>query len=177
MIAYVFWHAPQSGVDPVTYEDTLIAFHRALSHARPPGLSVAWTERVETPWHGAAYADWYVLDGFGALEALNRAAVEGATAPAHRAIAELSGAGAGSLFGLLAGPALPADTVTWVSKPRDISYELFLDRMPAATSIWRRQLVLGPTPEFAVAGRRDIKDAAGRVVTRHTVIWQSPALP
>src|SRR4051794_37490048 len=104
MLAYVFWHWPQSGVEPSRYEDEQRAFHGALATSAPSGLveSRVFGVRGEAPWLGGApaYADWYLLETSAAIDAINAAAVSGACEAPHRALTRSMAAGAGSLFTL-----------------------------------------------------------------------------
>jgi hypothetical protein len=42
--------------------------------------------------------------------------------------------------------------VTWLSKPRGVSYPDFHASLPAEPFLLRRQLALGPAPEFCAGG-------------------------
>jgi hypothetical protein len=161
MLAYLFWHWPLADVDRAAYEQRQRAFHRALQQAAPSGFQQSVVFRIDgqAPWlHGTpTYADWYLLDDSAALDRLNAAAVAGACQAPHADLAAAMAAGAGSLLGLRSGQARleMAHTVTWLSKPRGMPYATFdatlADRPGVSeSSLWRRQLVLGPTPEFAL---------------------------
>src|SRR5260370_31840546 len=106
MLAYVFWHNPATGVVPSIYEESLTAFHRALGAHAPPGFrgSAAFVFRC-APWFSAesGYLDWYKVDDFASLGALNDAAVAGARKDPHDKVAQLAGAGLGGLYRLVAG--------------------------------------------------------------------------
>jgi hypothetical protein len=171
VLAYVFWHAPAAGVE-AEYEAHLGRFLAALEAARVPGLIRCWTERVDgAPWlAGPGYADWYLVESFAALGTMNHAAVTGTVGAAHDRIARLAGPGAGSILGLVRGDGGPAARWVWRSKPRGMSYEAFYRTWPAAVTAWRRQLVLGPTPEFALADGPALTLEPGDVVTHHTVV-------
>jgi len=159
MLAYVFWHWPKPDVDPTGYERDQRAFHQALASAAPAGFLQSRVFRVsgEASWLGGApaYADWYLLEMSAALDPLNIAAVSGVCEEPHRALTVGMAAGAGSLLTLRTGePALESSrAVTLLTKPRDMRYDEF-DRSIAPVpdisqaAIWRRALVLGPTPEF-----------------------------
>lgn len=156
MLAYVFWHwaAPQAARD--AYVERLRAFHRALRAAPPPGFRGSRVLAIEgAPWApgSPAYEDWYLVDDFAALGALNEAAVTAARRAPHDAVASLVAGGAGGVYRRLSeGRDLPrASAVNWMSKPAGEGYASFLARLPAAEA-WQRQLVLGPAPEFCVFG-------------------------
>jgi hypothetical protein len=165
MLAYVFWHWPSRSVAAAEYESIQRAFHSALTTAAPSGFVTSGVFRVDgnAAWLAAtpAYANWYLLETSAAIDALNVAAVGGICEQPHTALARAMAAGAGSLFTLRTGDAdlAAARMVTFLTKPRPaMSYPEF-DALVSATpgsdaaSVWRRALVLGPTPEFAVLSR------------------------
>jgi hypothetical protein len=156
-LAYVFWHWPQPGIARDEYEQRLRDFHGALEL---PGSRTFRLEHAPFPGPpGGSYEDWYPVDGWAALGELNERAVSGARRPPHDAAATRAADGHGGVYGLVQGdPAAPAAYAQWLSKPRDTSYERFhaelASSVPDAT-IWQRQMVLGPAPEYVVlAGRR-----------------------
>src|SRR5512133_1924602 len=126
MLAYVFWHWPAPAVDAARYAESLVAFHRALASAPSPGLRASRVYEVEVaPWLpvARAFEDWYLVDDFAALGALNDAAVSGARREPHDAAARLAADGHGGVYRLLAparGGALPR--TTWCSKPAGAPY-------------------------------------------------------
>jgi hypothetical protein len=159
MLAYVFWHWPARDLTAEEYEQLQRAFHTALAQARPDGFQRSIVFRVDgaAPWLGGspAYADWYLVDGSAALDPLNVAAVSGICEQPHAHVAHAMAAGAGSLFGLRDNdPELDAARLaTCLTKPRSMPYETFYAAAAGLTSferssLWRRQMVLGPTPEF-----------------------------
>jgi hypothetical protein len=104
-----------------------------------------------------AYADWYLLSDSAAIDPLNVAAVSGACERPHAEVAHAMAAGVGSLFSLRGeeSPTLAhARHATFLTKPRSMPYESFYSSVsaiaPSEASLWRRALVLGPTPEFAL---------------------------
>ncbi len=104
----------------------------------------------------SSYEDWYLLDDYTAMGVLNEAAVGRGHRGPHDALARRFGAGAGGLYGLLEGHAdLHCEHVVWVSRPpgskRGALGELLGDGMdPEHASLWRRQFVLGPAPEYCL---------------------------
>jgi hypothetical protein len=161
MLAYVFWHWPAAEVAHEAYEQLLLSFHRALAEAAIPGFQSTTTFRVEghAPWLGGtpAYADWYLLDGSSALDVLNEAAVSSTRKGPHDVLARAMAAGAGSLLQLRSSEAhLEAARVSsWVAKPKGMPYDPFYARLQPVcashkASLWRRQMVLGPTTEFGL---------------------------
>lgn len=163
-LAYVFWHPPADGEPIADYEAALSRFHGALTDAPVAGLLATRAARVpELPWlPQGGYEDWYIVRDFGDLETLNNAAVDTARQLAHKDVSSRSGRGAGALYGLTVGTAggVPA-WATWLSKPRSVSYREFYETLrshiesaepslQSGVGVWRRQLVLGPAPEFCV---------------------------
>ena len=163
MLAYVFWHWPTEGVATDEYERLQQGFHRGLAEAGIAGFQGSTVFRIEgqAPWLGGApaYVDWYLLDGSAALDVLNEAAVSGLRKGAHDVLARAMGAGAGSL--LQARTAVTPEEVnrarwaTWLAKPRGMPYDPFYARLAPVSaqpgvSLWRRQMVLGPTTEFGL---------------------------
>jgi hypothetical protein len=160
MLAYVFWHWPKAEYAAAEYERIQREFHAALGQSAPAGFLRSSVYRVEgkAPWLGGspAYADWYLVADSAALDPLNVAAVTGVCEAPHAAVAQAMAAGAGSLFALrgdINPDLLAAHCVTLLTKPRETPYADFYAAVPAssaATSLWRRMMVLGPTPEFAL---------------------------
>jgi len=166
-LAYVFWHQPAAGTSRDGYERALAEFHQRLRVVPVAGLRSSWTLRVPSlPWlAGGGYEDWYVVDDFAALGLLNAAAVDPAHRPAHDAAADIAGFGAGGVYELLRGAAQPErGEVTWFAKPPGMSYQDLLTQLPATVpSLWQRQMVLGPAPEFRLSQARPA--APGDLVT------------
>ncbi len=162
MLAYVFWHWPNPEVTSSRYEDLQRAFHAALASAAPPGFHSSIALRVEgsAPWLAGApaYADWYLLENSAAIDALNVSAVSGPCERPHAEVAQAMAAGAGSLFALraetLSLPISRARQATFLTKPRPKPYPEFYSEVnafaPDPATLWRRALVLGPTPEFVL---------------------------
>ena len=108
-------------------------------------------------WFGAGYLDWYLVDGFAALGAINEAAIAGPRQQSHDVVASLANSGAGGVARLLAG-AGALDEIrwgAWFAKPDGMRYAALRARVaPLADahggSLWQRQMVLGPGPEFCL---------------------------
>jgi hypothetical protein len=145
MLAYLFWHRPSEGADIAEYERRLRAFHRVISG---PSASFRVDPLPFAPEDG--YEDWYLVRTWSALGSLNDAAVTGARSGPHEAVAALAGAGWGGVYRLLHGAAVPPSSVRWATKPSGVSYEDFVQTL-SATTLWQRQMVLGPAPEFCLA--------------------------
>jgi hypothetical protein len=156
VLAYVFWHRPGADEAPAGYEARLSAFHAALAEHPPAGFAGSAALRVqEAPWlpgDGPAYEDWYAVESWEALGALNEAAVRGARARPHDAVAVRARTGAGAVYGLVDGPAeLAATRTSWLTKPAGADRDAFHAQLAGpGRSLWMRQMVLGPAPEYAV---------------------------
>jgi hypothetical protein len=163
MLAYVFWHWPRTDHLAGEYERGQRAFHRALAQSAPRGFLSSLTFRVEgqAAWLGGspAYADWYLVENSAALDSLNVAAVSGVCAAPHADVAQAMAAGVGSLLTLHRDSPSPQLSsvrhMAWLTKPRDMPYANFyamVSALPRASeaTLWRRQMVLGPTPEFGL---------------------------
>ena len=148
LLAYVFWHRPAESIDPAAYEARLAAFHDRLRADPPPGFRGSAAFRVDVPWIGAGYEDWYLADDWHSVGVLNAAAVDAVHRADHDAVAREAGAGAGGLFALKGGdlPLERAGAAAWSS-----------DHPPepgrGGFALWQRQMVLGPAPEFCLLTR------------------------
>lgn len=151
MLAYVFSHSPASSVDIQAYEESLRQFHAALAEAAPSGFIASNTFRT-----GDGYSDWYMVDSSAALDVVNAAAVSGARAPVHGAAARMAAGGVGKLLKLHAGEYFAGlgFEVRFAKPPRMGYVDLYarLQKWTGApeVSLWRRMMVLGPPPEFAI---------------------------
>ncbi len=161
MLAYVFWHWSKADVAPADYEHYQRAFHAALAISAPNGFLKSASFRIDgqAPWLGGApaYADWYLVDNSAALDPLNVAAVSGVCETPHTQVAQAMSAGAGLLLTRHADATEPdlasARSATFLTKPRDMPYAAFHEIVAAVleadrSTLWRRTMVLGPTPEF-----------------------------
>jgi len=169
VLAYVFWHRPLDDTAVEAYEHAEIAFHRSLAHAPPAGFQSSAVFRVAgLEWfEGPGYEDWYFVEDYTALGVLNMAAVGHGHRTVHDDVAHRFGAGAGGLYGLIEGhpPVGPGafdeeSIAVWVARlpgmQRRALGDLLGDGMSSQhASLWRRQLVFGPAPEFCLlAGDR-----------------------
>jgi hypothetical protein len=146
MIAYVFWHQPHPGANPAAYEDAQRAFHSSLD-------AISATFRIaELPFGNgeSGYEDWYLVEGWAGLGELNRRAVDSARRPDHDLAAAQSADGWGAVYLLVRGQQSIPDGVDWLQKPRGEASEPFIASLPG-TTVWQRQMVLGPGPEFCAA--------------------------
>lgn len=182
MLAYVFWHWPRPEADQPAYERDMADFHAALARGGVSGLLGSAVYRTAgAAWLGGAganYVDWYLLDGSPALDVLNEAAVTGQPKEPHDRVARASGGSAGGLLRLQRGDeaaargVLAAPGAVWLAKQRGTGYEDFYTRLQSwldagGVTLWRRQMVLGPTPEFGLLGADTLPPPpADLVVTR-----------
>jgi hypothetical protein len=156
VLAYVFWHRPGGDADRAAYEARLTAFHAALAAHPPAGFRGSAALRVQdAPWlpgDGPAYEDWYAVEDWTALGGLNAAAVRGPRAEPHDAVAARAAAGAGAVYGLVDGPpVLDATRASWLAKPDGADRDAFHAKLAGpGRSVWMRQMVLGPAPEYVV---------------------------
>ena len=164
MLAYVFWHAAPANIAAADYEKTLLRFGHALADSGSPGfLGHASYAIGQTPWLGEpGYEDWAWLEGSWALDPLNERAVSGVMEQPHNAIAQMTKHGGhGALYYLVAGEhKIPGNSrVFWLSRPRGIKWREVMpgivDSAGSKVSVWRRQMVLGPSTEFAVIAPPD----------------------
>jgi hypothetical protein len=165
MLAYVFWHWPGPEVDLVRYAERLAAFHRALRAAPPEGFVGSRVREVcEAPWVPApqAFEDWYLVEDFAALGALERAAVTGTRRAPHDDAARLARGGTAGLYGRVREGAADPIRAAWFAKPAGTPYPDFLARVPPA-ELWQRKLTLGPAPEFCLSGGTPPEGAEGAI--------------
>lgn len=146
MLAYLFWHRPQPDVDAAEYEEAQRNFHASLQ------VESACFRVDRLPFDpGPGYEDWYLVEDWQALGALNGAAVDVQHKPHHDRAATMTAEGWGGIYASLQGPATLPAQARWLHKPRSQSTAEFLAGTETSASIWQRQLVLGPAPEFCVA--------------------------
>jgi hypothetical protein len=157
MLAYVFWHS--AGSPTPAYQADLLAFHSSLAANPPAGFvrsetfglaGASWLPEAE-----ASYEDRYLFSDWAAIGELNHRAVADPHLTSHDRVAHQAGSGAGAIYGLHAGSASAGLTfATWFAKPPGWSYDRLDDALGGTLgdggSLWRRQLVLGPAPEFCL---------------------------
>ncbi len=195
MLAYVFWHRPRDAGAAEAYEQAQLTFHRSLAHSRPVGLCASAVFRVtQRPWrtHGteeiSSYEDWYLLEDFAALGVLNEAAVGRGHRTSHDDVAKRYGGGAGGLYGLIEGEAgsdllASAAVAVWVARPPGSPHRGLGDLLGDGVerghaSLWRRQLVLGPAPEYCLlaADRSRLSGASGVAEGRLPEGWSATVI-
>jgi hypothetical protein len=168
VLAYVFWHRPRPHVDPAHYEASLDAFHTALAEHPPEGFRGSVIARLDdAPWlpgadDGPAYEDWYLVDDWPSVGRLDHAAVHGRRRTPHDAVAGESGRGAAGIYRRTLGAPRPSGRhATWFAKPDGLAYADLgeaLDQVLQGrdASLWQRQMVLGPTPEFCLLAEEPV---------------------
>ena len=161
MLTYILWHWPFPEVNSQDYETGLAEFHKSLNATEIQGFkqSVVFRDRGAT-WTGAedrGYEDWYILEGSAAMDVLNEAAVSEARKLAHDNVAHAAGGAIAGLYNLQQGQVAIESCrfAFWLTKPKGTGYEEFYQLVRPWTerpgvSLWRRQMVLGPTPEFGL---------------------------
>ena len=168
MLAYVFWHWPQSSIDRDAYVEHLADFHRTLAANKPPGFQNSIVFRIKgAAWlntSGEAYEEWYLLDDSAAMDPLNEAAVSGACEQPHNRVAREAADGTGGLYRFRSGKEELAQSrfALWLSKPNGVSYNDFYATLQPLTSqpgigLWGRQMTLGPTTEFCIHSSTQIQ--------------------
>jgi len=163
-LAYAFYHRPATRVDRAEYERALLGFHDTLARNPTPGFRgsaafrlrrVSWGPHRDRP----LYVDWYVLSGFGDLDPVREVAYQPPWVEPHRTVAALFGEGWGALYasrGRADPPGAPS-FVTWFSAPEGRGRSLLArwrEAGPPSGILWRRQLALGPSPEYCYFAAR-----------------------
>jgi len=158
MLVYVFWHQPRAGVALDEYAGALLAFE-SIFKAQGHVEDVQSFRMESVPWFGGGarvYADWYVMSDSSKLDPVNEHAVTGPCEAPHRAIAAMTGSGAGSLYDITY-PGCKVDEArhgVWLSKPNAMSYAEFREKLAALQTdgvcLLQRRMALGPSPEFCV---------------------------
>jgi hypothetical protein len=159
MLAYLFHHWRRRDVAATDYDARLRRFHEALAAAPPRGYAGSHClAHPGTPWAnagGEAYEDWYLIDDFADLAALNEAAVTASRqAPHDQAAAAAGGGTAGIYRSRLGTPRRPPTMGYWFAKPPAMSYTeldtLLRPFTEAGDVLWMRQMTLGPAREFCL---------------------------
>ncbi len=143
------------------YAKRLSEFQRSLTREGPKGLVEALSfEASGLPWACGgrrSWEDWYVVEEFESLGALNEAAVARASKGHHDEMAGMAGGGAGGLYRRVGGGLGLGDAryAAWLGKPERMEYRDFYERVAelaegGETDLWRRQMALGPAPEFCI---------------------------
>jgi hypothetical protein len=185
MLAYVFWHWPNQGVDQKVYEEKLREFHRVLAGNPSPGFKYSVAFKLNSPpWlqtNGEAYEDWYLVDDSAALDPLNEAAVSGPREQPHNLVAKDVAGGTAGLYRVKQGEGeslFTARFACWFAKPAAVPYSDFFSQLQPISSaagacLWGRQMTLGPTTEFCLQSKDEIalpKDYRGQTLSLER-IW------
>lgn len=189
MLAYVFWHRMREDCSKDIYENKIIKFQSTLAESHLVGFKGSVVARIDSaPWlasHSEAYEDWYLLDGSEVLDKLNDVAVSGSRKGPHNDVAHLATDFHGGLYQLRTGSeySVSSEFALWLSKPAGSDYESFYRYISQNTaseksSLWRRQMVLGPTPEFCMIGTKmpDLPSQFSPVHIHREIIWETPRL-
>jgi hypothetical protein len=115
---------------------------------------------LDLPWlDGDGYEDWYLVEDWAALGVLREAAVAAGHHSAHDAAARHFGRGTAGLYRLSEGGAVLTGVTlaVWVTPDREsreagVASLLLGDGLDGDAGLWRRELVLGPAPEYCVLG-------------------------
>jgi hypothetical protein len=190
MLLYIFWHWPSAEVSAADYEQDEAVFQSAVADAAPAGLIASATFCCSgAQWvagGGEGYEDCYLLESSAALDSLNEAAVIGRRKQPHDRLAAAMEAGAGGLYSLRSGTAtaVPSGDALWLSKPRGVPYASFDERLRPFTenpdvTLWRRQMVLGPAPEFCLLGANlsGPAPAVDHLFVSRARVWPKQRLP
>ena len=186
MLAYIFWHWPRAGTDVQAYESRLIRFQETLATVPVDGFQGSAIYRLAgVPWlppNTAGYEECYLLDSSCAMDLLNDAAVSEPCRAAHEQTVEHFGGGAAGLYRLRHGqPSLAEMNLRyWLAKPRGVRYPEFDARLlpilgSSPFALWRRNMVLGPTPEFCLQIPASVELPSDLVVceTKVETVWRS----
>lgn len=190
MLAYLFWHRPQEGISQEAYERALVRFHHSLAARPPMGFRGSRCLRAsELSWlqGRCGYEDRYLVEDYAALGVLREAATARGHRTAHEDAARGAGSGTGGLYRLCEGNAEleHAAVAVWVipvghSAQGTLEALLLGDGADSSRlALWRRELALGPAPEYCVeafeppAGVSQARLPAGwqATVTRREPIW------
>jgi hypothetical protein len=160
LLAYVFWHWRRANVAAEEYEARQRAFQTSMAAARVSGFSGSFSSRLSgAAWAAGgaeAYEDWYLVDGFGAFDALNEAAISSSRAAPHDAAATVAAGGTAGAYALrLGAPVAAPRYAQWFGKPEGMSYRELLHEIapalpPGRAALWSRQMALGPAPEYCL---------------------------
>lgn len=188
MLAYTFWHKRSSEISLDDYEKKLIRFHQVLEESGLAGFRGCVVTRIpNAPWlapSSEAYEEWYVMDGSDVVDKLNDTAVSGARKGPHDEIAHIATDFRGGLYQPKIGSFsnVCGSSATWFSKPSSTTYQSFYDEiskhLTKKGSLWRRQMVLGPTSEFCIttSDNLEIQTEFKPFVIPRKIIWQSDRL-
>lgn len=172
-LKWVLWTWPSPAADRVAYRENLVQFHEVLAETKAPGFLRSGVFTVDTaPWAGAflfddspwtrgdVYEEWYLFDGSAGLDAVNEGTRSGPYTASHAKFfrKDLGGECAGLYYVRNGDPRNAESRITetqftvWLGKTYP-TYDDLVSRLDVPINqgrslLWRRMLVLGPTPEF-----------------------------
>lgn len=186
MIAYVFWHQKREHVRADEYEQALMDFQAMLLKAEVPGYLGGVVSKIEgahwMPSEKGGYEDWYFLSGSEVLDRLNRMAVSGDRKDPHSAATKMAVNMHAGLYQLWQSDAHFTDSEwsAWFSRPPSMTYEEMYEEIcrylpHCAGDLWRRQMVLGPTPEYCLmsTSRADMSEFFKPIIVKRKTVWSS----
>lgn len=127
-----------------------MSFHASLAAQPPTGFLSSATFGVRDaswlPPSQEAYEDWYLVRDWTAMGELNHDAVAAVRAQRHDRLAHQAQSGVGGVYALRAGAEQVDAAATWFAE---------LDgalgpQWSRGHTLWQRQMVLGPAPEFCL---------------------------
>jgi len=175
VLKFVLWTWPSANADLGAFQDNRIRFHQVLAETKVEGFLGSGIFKVDTaPWAGAfvfenspwlgghktVFEEWYLFHGSAALDAVNERTIAGPYKESHGKFLrqDLGGECAGLYYmrkgdieRAIAG-ITESKSTAWFHKTY-ATYDDLVERLtPVMNStgsvLWRRLLVLGPTPEF-----------------------------
>lgn len=163
MRAYLFWHSALPDVDKKEYETRICEFQSSLAASKIPGVIGCASFRVASvPWLGGkdGYEDWVLLKDCAAMDTLNSHAAAGSMQLPHRRVASRMDEGHGGIYELISGTPIFEfkSAILWLTRPRGILWRPVVELVCSelgGVACWRRQMVLGPAPEFAIVVREN----------------------
>jgi hypothetical protein len=177
VLKFVLWTWPSASADLAGFQGSRIKFHQVMAEQKVEGFLGSGLYKCDTaPWAGAfvfenspwatghrtVFEEWYLFHGSAALDAVNERvhAAGDAYRESHGKFLrqDLGGECAGLYYmrqgemeRAIAGLREPECTL-WFNKAYPTYDDLLARLAPAMRSsrsaLWRRLLVLGPTPEF-----------------------------
>lgn len=174
ILKFVLWTWPSATATVADFLDSRVKFHQVLTHTKVDGFLGSAVFRVDSapfagaflfensPWsvgHKTVFEEWYLFHGSAALDAVNERVHSGPYRESHGKFLrqDLGGECAG-LYYVRKGDLEPAVSgiktacTLWFNQAY-ATYDVLLERLAPTMSssgsvLWRRLLVLGPTPEF-----------------------------
>lgn len=184
MIAYVFWHQKLEHVRADEYEQALVDFQEMLLKADIPGYLGAVVSKIEgahwMSYDKSGYEDWYFLSGSEVLDKLNHMAVSGDRKDPHSSASRLAVNMHAGVYHLWKSETHYSDAEwsVWFEKPPTMLYEQMYEEMcrflpNCDGDLWRRQMVLGPTPEYCLMSptKPALSEPFKPVLVKRKTVW------